>query len=332
VGDIWLFSRDERTHSLFRSSWHMAAEEVGLKTSVLCRGFGVRNATRALRSFASARDRPRIIFGTSEICLYAAQSQKQDIWVFTGLGRLLIKENMIAQSVSAFLRYLYRGQRMVVLNEQDRIAVTNFIGSEPVVLEGEGYPFTTQAYETKQSSEQLTFAYVGRLLRSKGVDKIVRSFALHSKADWTLMLIGDTDFSSRDAVSSDFLRREIENSRGKIIATGYRSDVRSLLRSVDVLISMSSREGLPFSILDGVFAGVHIVLSPVPGHLSFEGLPGVTFAEPANLAQTFHGIFENTTSYTHFDRAVRGKICGERFGQQAIVKSIKRMLTEASMS
>lgn len=323
---LWFFSRDERTHRLFRSSWHHAAEACGAAVQVVCRGFGASNAFAALRVFIGASGHRRVIFGTSEVCLYGAFSGKQDIWVFTGLGRLLIGNGLTSRAIRALLRFMYREQMLVVLNEADREVIQRAIGHNPVVLEGEGYRFppTPMARPARQG---LTFAYVGRLLKSKGVDQLVASFARHSRPDWTLMLIGDSDFSNRDSVPAEQIRDLTQSSQGKIISTGFRSDVAALLLEVDVLISLSRREGLPFAILDGVAAGAHLVLSPVPGHLSFDGLPGVTFVEPRELGRLFEEISDNTASFLTFDRAARLAMCEQRFGHDAITASIKDLLT-----
>lgn len=325
---IYFFSRDERTHKLFRSSWHIASLQCGADASVVCRGFGWRNALLALRKFIGASHSRRVIFGTSEVCLYAMFSNNRDIWVFTGLGRLLIDEGLIAQAIRTFLRRMYRGQRLVVLNDEDGVVIQSAIGGRPIVIDGEGYEFLALDDRTDNSSQQLTFAYVGRLLKSKGVLQLVNCFVRNSESHWSLLLIGDSDFANRDSVPAEELSQLAQVSKGKIVCTGFRSDVRTLLRDVDVLISLSLREGLPFSILDGVAAGAHLVLSPVPGHLSFKGLPGVTFIEPHKLASFFEQISENSASFLNFDRDTRLVICKQRFGQETIIASIKEVLME----
>ncbi len=325
--NFYFFSRDQRTHSLFRASWHLAAQQCGADTKVVCRGFGWKKALAAVHAFIGASSGPRVIFGTSEICLYAMFSCRKDIWVFTGLGRLLIDGGFVARGVRTLLQWSYRGQQMVVLNEQDGEVIRNSIGCAPTVIEGEGYNFPRLSGGTERSSNLLTFAYVGRLLKSKGVDKLVDSFARYSKPNWTLMVIGDHDFDNRDSIPMSEFQRLAETSKGRIVFTGFKSDILNILRGVDVVISLSRREGLPFSVLDGIVAGAHVVLTPVPGHLSFRDLEGITFIDPSDLGRFFDSISENPETFFMFDRDQRVAACEARFGQGAVTKSIKSLLT-----
>lgn len=324
---LWFFSRDERTHRLFRSSWHKAAQECGIAVRVVHRGFGFKNALKALRSFVSAGEQRRIVFGTSEICLYSPFSRCQDIWVFTGLGRLLLDEGWAARAIRAFLRRMHRGQQIVVLNPEDQLVIQQSIGAPADIINGEGYAFRSilSVRSTNETGTGLTFAYVGRLLKSKGVDRLVADFARHSKPSWVLKVIGDSDFANPDSVPAEDLHRLAQTSNGQIVYTGFQQDVRAALESVDVLISLSRREGLPFSVLDGIESGAFLVLSPVPGHLSFSGLPGVTFVEPAELGRFFEQIGSDPRKFLAFDRAARQAACERKFGQDTIVESIKHL-------
>jgi glycosyltransferase involved in cell wall biosynthesis len=321
------FSRDERTHALFRKSWHLAANHCGNNARVVCRGFGWKNIFISVFRFAVNFQSRRIVFGASEICLYSIFSRSKDIWVFTGLGRLLIEQGVVSNVVGKFLRFIYRGQTLVVLNEEDKIFINRTMGVKPLVIEGEGYVFKS-LNTARQLKMGLTFAYVGRLLKSKGVDQLVASFARHSKPDWRLLLIGDSDFSNKDAVSYDFINYFSSISVGEIVASGFVSDVRAHLREVDVLVSLSRREGLPFSILDGIDAGTYILLSPVAGHLAFAGLPGVTFVESSKLDEFFQKNSKDIDFLLEFDRAARLEVCMKRFGQKAIVESIGKILNQ----
>lgn len=328
---LLLFSRDERTHSLFRASWHIAANRCGNEVRVICRGFGWLNTLVSILRFAANFRSRRIIFGTSEICLYSIFSLNKDIWVFTGLGRLLIRRGMASYVVGKFLQLIYRGQTLIVLNEDDKIFINRMMGVESLIIQGEGY-FFKSLNTARQLKAGLTFAYVGRLLKSKGVDQLVASFALHSRPDWKLLLIGDSDFSNKDAVSAECIDYFSRISIGKIVTSGFVSDVRARLREVDVLISLSQREGLPFAILDGIDSGAHILLSPVPGHLAFAELPGVTFVESTELGVFFQKTAIDIDSLLIFDRAARLEVCVKKFGQEAIVESISKIFkSTASM-
>jgi glycosyltransferase involved in cell wall biosynthesis len=324
--EITLFSRDKRTHDLFRSSWVRAAIDCGYDVNIFCRGFAFGNIVRSVFKFICCVRHKRVIFGTSEICLYSLFSNKKDMWVFTGLGRLLTNEGVFNYIISKILQYFYRGQILVVLNSHDQIFVEDLLGTKPHLIEGEGYNFRTCIRPYKNNYSNFTFAYVGRLLKSKGVDKLVASFAEHSPKEWSLLLFGDNDFFNSDSVNIDEMNEVILKSKGDIKIMGFRDNVRDLLVGIDFLISLSSREGLPFSILDGLNEGACLILSRVPGNLSFEGLPGVHFVEPEMLGTIFENISEKPEFFLEFDRNCRLAISELRFGHQAITASISTLL------
>jgi glycosyltransferase involved in cell wall biosynthesis len=326
--NLYFFSRDTRTHALFRKCWHLAAENLTLNVIVVNRNFGIRNGFISIINFFQSSRGQRVIFGTSEICLYSFFSKKNDIWVFTGLGRLLTNNNLIAIFIRWYLSLCYSGQLTIVLNEHDKIFIGDILRSSPILLNGEGYFFDGYNFShyDKVAQDGITFAYVGRLLKSKGVDEVLNNFSKYSRADWKLLLIGDSDFGNVDAISQDDLNRYSDVSLGDIVFTGFRSDVRDILRSVDVLISLSQREGLPFSILDGINAGTYLALSAVPGHLSFSGLPGVTILESGCTGQFFDEIALDPDIFLQFNRVDRLNLCIKKFGHTNIVKDIERLL------
>lgn len=317
------FSRDLRTHQLFRNSWHIAADKSKITQSVILRGFGVIRLLIAVKIFFGSRSTQRIIFGTSEILLYSLLSSESDVWVFTGLGRLLTNRSPRSKIVRWLLSRSYRGQLTVVLNANDRQEIKTITQKNPILIEGEGYRFAAE-YDTKcfqEKSCDLHFTYVGRILRSKGVDQILRAYAEKSLKNWTLTVIGDNDYGNSDCLSESEISRLSAASKGAIVFTGFRSNVKSLLQDQDIYISMSVREGLPFSVLDAIDAGLFIILSAVPGHLSFEGLPGVRIVKNG-LENVLMEIAHNSEDIFKFDRMKRIEECNKRFGQNTIVDQI----------
>jgi glycosyltransferase involved in cell wall biosynthesis len=320
-------SRDLRTHSLFRNSWHSAAKQYSVLVSVITRGFGLGNILVSLRAFRECKTKRRIIFGTSEICLYCLLSCKNDVWVFTGVGRLLAGRKWFSGIIKLGLRCCYQGQLVITLNETDRNELKEIFKSPPQIIEGEGYEFRARSFDVAlpKHQDQIRFAYVGRILRSKGVDLLIREFSRNSKYNWTLTLVGDNDFGNRDSLSKEEIDRLASNSKGKIVITGFRNDVREILAEQDIYVSMSEREGLPFSVLDAIDAGLFLILSPVPGHLSFQGLPGVAFAA-GDLSGIFGQFFTDCETRLKFDRKLRLEICEKRFGQNAIIARIGELV------
>jgi glycosyltransferase involved in cell wall biosynthesis len=321
------FSRDYRTHQLFRDSWHLAALLSNVEVLTFTRGFGIKNIFLAFRKFWKNKRNKKVVFGTSEILLYSIISREFDVWVFTGLGRLLVGVNLRSKIVRWILGRLYCGQLVIVLNEQDQQEVKEIINVLPQLIHGEGYKFieNNDKFLLRINNSEIRFVYVGRIIRSKGVDKLLSEYARCSLKNWSLTIIGDNDFGNSDSVSTNEIQRYCAISKGAIVFTGFSTNVKKLLKSEDVYISMSIREGLPFSVLDAIDAGLYIVLSSVPGHLSFEGLPGVQMVN-RGLEDVFLEIAERPEKVFDFDRQKRKNRCQVLFGQDTIVQQISKIV------
>jgi glycosyltransferase involved in cell wall biosynthesis len=320
---IALFSRDDRTFKLFRGSWIKAIIESRIPFSVVNRGFGFLKAWIALINFNREYKNVRIIFGTSEICLYSAFSSKDDIWVFTGIGRLLQYQGKVQKLVTLFLKCAYRQQKIVALNPQDVVYLESIFPTKVILINGEGFAFNITSPIKKNKTTALVIAYVGRLLKSKGVDRLIEAFIRLPQLNCELRLIGDFDFSNSDAISTEWLAEMQSVSNNKISCYGFVYNVRDLLKEVDIYVSLSDREGLPFAALEAIEAGCIIVLSPVPGHLSFADFKGIIFDGSKDLHMILEDLLTHPDKYYHFDASYRLKICNTRFGIESIVADIK---------
>jgi len=109
-------------------------------------------------------------------------------------------------------------------------------------------------------------AIAARLETVKGIEYLIKAFALVSEdcIHLRLCIMGDGR-----------LREELErltqdlNIEHKVFFTGFRTDVTSLLRSVDIFCLASLSEGLPFAVLEAAMAKLPLVLSDVGGLSEF---------------------------------------------------------------
>ncbi len=324
---VALFSRDLRTHGLFRGAWMRAVETKGLTLEVYTRGQGAGAAVRHAANFVNSRHARRLIFGTAEIALLSPLARRSDVFVFTGMGRLLQREDARARRMLCFLKLMDRGQQVVVLNHDDHRLLHPIYGDRIVVLPGEGYRFDhTLAHH--DHSGPLRFAYAGRLLRSKGVDILIDTCC---RLGVDLLLMGDVDFNNSDAVDSTWLAQQLSDSGGRIRHVGFVNDVRMRLTNTDVYVSLSEREGLPFGVLDGINAGCALLLSDVAGHREFIDLPGVTLIapEPERLEAVISAMVAHPENHITFDHHARLRAAEIKYGFEAIVSRIRDILSGA---
>ncbi|MBB3944002.1 glycosyltransferase involved in cell wall biosynthesis [Sphingorhabdus rigui] len=305
-----------------------AIDTIGGTAVSECRGFGWSALIRYIYRFYCRRNCHRLIFGTSEVLLTIGLGRSNDVLIFTGLGRLLQAGGAVSKLVRIALRLCYRGQSIISLNSDDQRYLSELFSTQAHLINGEGYQFSGHILSARPR-RPLRIAYVGRLLKSKAVDQLISAVA--GLNGCRLTLIGDIDFGNSDGIDSTWLGEQIISSGGRIEHVGFIQDVRSVLHDIDVVVSMSIREGLPFAVLDAMDTGCLAVLSPVPGHLAFEGMDGIIFTETAMLSSVLQTIIDSPEKYFRFNPNFRKDACRERFGYSHIATSIETILRQLVM-
>lgn len=292
---------------------------MGYNCLLVNRNFGVKNLFLAPIRFLVHSCSIRIIFGVSECLLYMPLAKKTDIFVFTGLGRVF-QNTALRRVVKVYFGFFYRGQTVVVLNQDDKSYIDAEFRLSSSVINGEGYSFSRSIFD-KSTLTPIKIAYVGRLIKSKGVDVLLEAISPTDDIDYELHLFGDTDNDSSDAVPISDIKRNVDRSMGRIKLRGFCANIGSELISMDLLVSFSLREGVPFAILDGIDAGCAIYLSDVPGHSQFSMLDGVLYGTPSEFIQFLRKLAENQIAID-FDRNERLEIANKIWGTNAVLQQI----------
>jgi glycosyltransferase involved in cell wall biosynthesis len=142
-------------------------------------------------------------------------------------------------------------------------------------------------------------ACIGRLVREKGVLDLLEAVALVRERvpGIRLVVIGDTLASDRGRGIQGQIRDLIATHglEKNVVFLGFRGDVPSLLRFVDVFALPSYREGMPLTILEAMAAGKPVVTTNVRGCRE-EVVDGVTglWVEPGDvpgLAAAIRSLF-----------------------------------------
>jgi len=136
-------------------------------------------------------------------------------------------------------------------------------------------------------------AYVGRLVREKGVLDLLEAIGLVRERvpGIRLVVIGDTLASDRGRGVQSEIRNLIaaHGLEKNVVFLGFRGDVPSLLRLVDIFALPSYREGMPLTILEAMAAGKPVVTTNVRGCREevVNGLTGIIVAprDPRSLSE-----------------------------------------------
>jgi glycosyltransferase involved in cell wall biosynthesis len=173
-------------------------------------------------------------------------------------------------------------------------------------------------------------AVVGRLTEGKNVATLVRAVAA-SPADIRLTVVGD------GPARSELERLALDlGCADRVRFTGLlsRADVHALLPDVDALASASWSEGLPVGVLEGMAAGLPVVLSDIPSHREVLGAGGGARLVRPDDVQGFRDAIAALDAAGADERARLGRLnrarVEEQFSTTAMLNSYERVYERAA--
>jgi glycosyltransferase involved in cell wall biosynthesis len=173
------------------------------------------------------------------------------------------------------------GSYLLVENEDD-LALLRERGVDPgarfAILGGAGVDPQAFAALPPPANAVPIAAFVGRMIRPKGVDVLMqacdklegRGVALE------LELYGATDADSSEAIGADVLTAWCAQHRARWL--GHVADVREVWRRADIFVLPArSREGMPRALLEAAACARPLVVTDVPGcrHFVRDGVEGL---------------------------------------------------------
>lgn len=143
-------------------------------------------------------------------------------------------------------------QSLKRLKRNKVLPIQNGVDTERIdgILEGRG----------TESHEGVIFAYVARMVPLKNHNFLI-NVAKRTSPLSKFILIGKEDKGIVHKIKTEGLEK-------RVMVTGLipRNDVFEKLKNADVYLSTSTLEGLPVSVLEGMYIGMPAVLSDIPQH------------------------------------------------------------------
>ena len=253
---------------------------------------------RALR-----RIKPAIFLGfTAKPNIYgsaaAAWADIPSINTISGLGTGFLSGRILQALVARLYRWGLRNSRRVFFHNEDDLKL--FVGSgivdrrQAAVVRGSGINLREFAPvpSTSHRNRPLTFLFIGRFLKDKGLREFIAAAAeVKKRQPARFQIIGSVE-SHPKAVSAELVAEAVEN--GHVDLVGNTADVRPFVASADCIVLPSYREGLPRVILEAAAMGKPVIVADVPGcRAAIE--PDVTglLCEPrsaSSLAKAMHSF------------------------------------------
>src|SRR5690554_2390934 len=173
--------------------------------------------------------------------------------------------------------------------------------------------------------DSFVFVFVGRLVRDKGINELVKAFQkLNSQQETksTLLLVGFLE-TELDPLHPDVL--EAIETDPNIIAVGYQQDVRPYLAASDALAFPSYREGFPNVVMQAGAMGLPTIATDINGcnEIVIPNINGLLIP-PKNtetLKKAMQEMITNFDLYQQLQRNAREKITS-RYERQDVWEAL----------
>ena len=145
------------------------------------------------------------------------------------------------------------------IKKEKVVAIQNGIDFEPIInatIQDKGKVFGSEF------SNKFLFGAVGRLTHVKNHQRLLSAFKILSKrhANIRLVIVG------KGPIAADLGRFVEQHQMQDLVCfTGFRQEIPTLLKSLDVYVMPSLREGLPLALLEAMAAGLPIITSNTSG-------------------------------------------------------------------
>jgi glycosyltransferase involved in cell wall biosynthesis len=234
-------------------------------------------------------------------------------WAFTeGRGlmarKLLALAERLAAKITLKIICVSRHDRELALQwkvarPEQLVVIHNGIDPEPF-LEADGASLRKEL----ELHDEPVLTFVGRLAPPK--DPLTLIDAVKRLSKGILLVVGGGELRSQ--VESHITENHLEK-RVKLL--GQRSDIPQILEASDVFVLSSRWEGLPYTIIEAMMAGLPVVATKVGGvpELVENGVTGflVPPKDPETLAQALQKLIEDPELRKRMGRAGREKALRE---------------------
>ena len=179
--------------------------------------------------------------------------------------------------------------------------------------------FVKESAIHKRDDDRVSFVYVARLIPIKNhkflIDVIAKT---NTRCKFIFVGLEDNAHSVRKYA-------EEKGVIDRIVFTGVvpRKKVYEILRKADVYISTSTLEGLPVSVLEGMYCGLPTILSDIPQHREIAG--GAAFIPLVGFdADVWADTINDFCNMTHDDRNAIAEKCRNLAKQRFSLNSMHR--------
>lgn len=166
------------------------------------------------------------------------------------------------------------------------------------------------------------FIFIGRLVKDKGINELVKAFSDLNLLNVNLVLVGNFE-PNLDPLDPRTIYTI--NNNPKIFSLGFKEDVRPYLACCHCLVFPSYREGFPNVVMQAGAMGLPSIVCNINGcnEIIIDGINGIVI-QPKNinaLKEAIYKIYSEKLFYTKSSKCARDLIIN-RYKQEIIWKEL----------
>lgn len=215
---------------------------------------------------------PRLILAfTIKPIIYAGflNNKITKIGTLTGLGYSFEKTDLKAVIARTLFKLsIHQYDRIIVQNKSDKDLLKMIISKPPITIApGSGVDFNNFIKPNLERDTSRNILMIGRLINAKGFRLLLnnrdelQNFLISNNL--YLQIVGDYDESNPDSIDISELKA-LRGIKNLSLITNH-VDVNEFYQNTDILINLSSREGLNRVILESMYFGCSVITLKNPG-------------------------------------------------------------------
>ena len=210
------------------------------------------------------------------------------------------------------------------------VKIYNGIETDEYCIPDEEIVRRRSSFRTKANigEDVAVIGVIGRLVWQKGFEYFIASIpeVLKEFKEAWFLVVGEGELEDDLKVKSKKLKLE-----DKIIFTGFLSDIKDVLASIDILVIPSLREGMPVVLLEAMAMKKPIVATNIEGIMEIleNGVSGLLVPprDTEALAEAVIDLLKHQDKANQMGMAAR-RVVEERFGVDTMVQQVRKVYEE----
>ncbi|WP_072968971.1 glycosyltransferase family 4 protein [Thermoanaerobacter uzonensis] len=176
--------------------------------------------------------------------------------------------------------------------------------------------------EFNLSEDSFIVGSVARLIPAKGVQDLIKAASILKNVNAYFFVAGDGPFREELQKMIDSL-----NLKGRFFLLGYRNDIPSFLRNLDVFVLPSHEEGFGISVIEALSEGVPVIATKVGGipEILKDGIEGILVEKesPEGLAKAIEKLLKDEKLRKNI--SLKGKENAKKYSCNKMIEEIQQI-------